>query len=282
MPPLTPSNALTTWQFAPLVSAGLAALAIGYLACMRAVARRRRPGARPWPAARALSFSAGLAAIAVATQGSPGVYDETLLSAHMVQHLLLIMVAPPLLMAGRPVTLLLHAARNPWHTRVKRVVRSRAAAALTWPPFGVMFYSVVVLATHLTSLIAARGAMHDAEHVCYLVAGYLYFLPIIGSEPIRWRTPIPARYLLLAAATPADIVVGAVLMMHGPLYGYGAADVRHAGVIMLTGSDIVMTGVAAILAAAMVSARSRQPARPAEAADLTAYNAYLASLDKSK
>ena len=78
---------------------------------------------------------------------------------------------------------------------MKRVVRSRAAAALTWPPFGVAVYSAVVLGTHLTALIAAHGA----AHVCYLLAGYLYFLPVIGSEPIRWRVPVLRRYLRRAA-----------------------------------------------------------------------------------
>jgi len=79
--------------------------------------------------------------IATAIQGSDGVYDDVLLCAHMVQHLLLIMVAPPLLVYGRPVTLLLHATRNPWHGWVIRVVRSTTVTALTWPPFCVALYS---------------------------------------------------------------------------------------------------------------------------------------------
>src|SRR5487761_1372099 len=175
MPPLTPSAALTTWQFAPLVSGPLAVLAACYLAAAwRVRGRRGRLSARPWPARRTAAFFGGLIVIAVATEGSPGVYDDTLLSAHMVQHLLLIMVGPPLRVAARPVTLLLHVTRNPWHTRVMRVLRSRVATALTWPPTGVALYSAVVLCTHLTGLLLAQGALHDAEHGMYLVAGYLY------------------------------------------------------------------------------------------------------------
>lgn len=280
MAPLTPSAALMTWQFAPLVAGPLAVLAAGYLAACRRV--RRRHATRPWPAARTAAFLAGLGVIAVATQGSVAVYDDTLLTAHMVQHLLLIMVAPPLLVAGRPVTLLLHATRNPWHTRVKRVIRSRLVAALTWPPAGLALYAAVVLCTHLTGLVMARGAVHDAEHGLYLLAGYLFFLPVAGSEPLRWRLPALGRYLLILAAMPADMVTGAALMLHGRIGGYAAGDVHAGGLIMVAGGELIMAALAAALAVAIVRDRAggrerRGPADPA--ADLTAYNAYLASLD---
>ena len=88
MPPLTVTTAVTTWEFAPLVSFALAVLAVAYLAGVRAVARRYGtrpwhfpeqlsqprtiPSRRAWPVARTASFLCGLAMIAVATQGSPG------------------------------------------------------------------------------------------------------------------------------------------------------------------------------------------------------------------
>jgi cytochrome c oxidase assembly factor CtaG len=293
MPPLTPSSALTSWQFVPLVSGPLAVLAACYLAAVTRVrGRRGRLTARPWPGGRTAAFLAGLAVVAVATQGSVAVYDDTLLSAHMVQHLLLIMVAPPLLVFGRPVTLLLHAARNPWHTRVKRVLRSRVVTALTCPPFAVALYSAVVLGTHLTGLLTAQGALHDAEHGAYLVTGYLYFLPVIGSEPLRWRVPALGRYLLIVVAMPADIITGAVLMLHGRIGAYSAGDVRAGGLIMVAGGELIMTAIAVALAVVIVrdldgAARRARRAQPAlsgadPGADLTAYNAYLASLDRSR
>jgi cytochrome c oxidase assembly factor CtaG len=204
----------------------------------------------------------------------------------MVQHLLLIMVAPPLLVAGRPVRLLLHATGNPWHTRVKRVVRSRLVAALTWPPATLALYAVVVLCTHLTGLITARGAAHDAEHGLYLLTGYLFFLPVADSEPLRWRLSPLARYLLILAAMPADIVTGAVLMLHGRIGGYGTGDVHAGGLIMVAGSELVMAGLAVALAVTIVRDKAAAGERGRRAdpaadspADLTAYNAHLASLD---
>ena len=273
VPALTPVTAITTWQFVPLVSGPLLLLAALYLAGARTVARRHPAG--PWPRARTAAFLAGLAAIAVAVQGSDGVYDDVLLRAHMVQHLLLIMVAPPLLVYGRPVTLLLHATRNPWHARVIRLLRSRPVTALTWPPFSVALYSAVVLVTHLTPLILATGWLHDGEHLAYLVAGYLFFLPVVGSEPIRWRPSLFSRYLLLLAAMPADIIVGAAFMVASPFGGYGAGDVHTAGVIMLAGSELIMTALALLVAAGLL----RSPgAAPRADPMLKEYNAYLASL----
>ena len=270
---LTPVTALTTWQFVPLASGPLTLFAALYLAGTWTVARRHP--ARPWPRTRTAAFLAGLVAVAVAVQGSDGVYDDVLLRAHMVQHLLLIMVAPPLLVYGRPVTLLLHAVRNPWHRAVLRVVRSPAAAALTWPPFAVALYSAVVLVTHLTPLILATGWLHDGEHLAYLMAGYLFFLPVIGSEPARWRPPLFFRYLLLLAAMPADIVTGAALMLDRSFGGYSTADVHVAGVIMLAGSELIMTALAVLLAVALV--RSPGDALGADSV-LEEYNAYLTSL----
>jgi cytochrome c oxidase assembly factor CtaG len=317
--PLTPVTALTTWQFAPLASALLALLAAAYLAGVCAV---RRPG-RGWPAGRTAAFLAGLAVIAVATQGSTGAYDDVLFSAHMVQHLLLIMVAPPLLVLGRPVTLLLHAARNPWHTRVKRVLRSPAVSFLTWPPFTVSLYAVVVLTTHLTplmDLVLENEAAHDAEHAAYLVTGYLYFLPVIGSEPLRRRLTAFGRYLLLLVTAPVDLAAGVVLMLVPrelfPAYASAdrpwgpspLADLHAGGLIMIAGSNLVMTVVGVMLAVSLARAgeragdmageraggrgAARQPLPPGASrrpcgtrreapTDLDAYNAYLGSLDGS-
>jgi putative copper resistance protein D len=271
---------LTAWQFAPVVSAVLVVMAAGYTAAAAAVARRHP--ARPWPAARTAAFGLALAVIAVATQSSVGVHDEEF-PVHMVQHLLLIMVAPPLLVVGRPVTLLLHAARNPLHTRVKRIVRSRFVSGMTWPGVAVPLYAAVVAGTHLTpltGLMLENPALHEAEHALYLVAGYLYFLPVVGSEPIRWRLPVFGRYLLLLATMPVDTAVGVFLMLapHGMFPAQAAGDLHRGGLVMFAGSDLIMAVIATVLAVAFVRAGERERPR----ADLDAYNAYLAALGEPK
>src|SRR6266513_6049473 len=218
---------LTRWEFAPVVTA--AVLAVGALYLWGAWRVRRRHPARPWPWWRTGMFLAGLAVVVIATQSGIGAYDGVLFWDHMIQHLLLIMIAPLLLVVGQPATLLLHASRNPLHTWAKKVLRSRALAAITWPPFGVALYVGVIVGTHLTgfmNLVETNSAIHDAEHALYLISGYLYFLPLIGREPIRWRISYPSRIFLLFIAMPVDAFTGLALGSEGRNPFPGLADGR--------------------------------------------------------
>jgi putative copper resistance protein D len=279
--PLTLAGAFSAWEFSPLVSGALTLLTAVYLAGVWRAARRQP--ARPWPARRTLAFLLGLGAVAAATQGSAAVYDDVLLSAHMVQHLLLIMVAPPLLILGRPVTLLLRVARTPLRGRLKHALRSRLVSALTCPPAAAALYAVVVIGTHLTplmDLVLENTAVHEAEHALYLVTGYLYLLPVIGSEPIRWRLPVFGRFLLLLVTMPVDTLVGVVLMLASPRLIPAYTDLHQGGLVMLAGGDLIMTVLAVALAAGVVGACGAS--RGEVPGDLEAYNAYLAGLDRWK
>jgi cytochrome c oxidase assembly factor CtaG len=326
--PLTSHTAFTEWQFAPVVTVAAAILALLYAVGIWRV-RRRHP-ARPWPVLRSLSFYLGLAAIVIATQSSVGAYDDVLFSVHMVQHLMLIMVAPPLLVVGRPVTLLLHASRNPLHSWTKAVIRSRVLTALTCPPVAATIYAVTIIGTHLTGFMNVtlqHEHVHDAEHVLYLVAGYLYFLPLLGSEPIKWKMSFPSRFLLLALSMPIDTFVGVVLLQTNhelfPAYAdtgrtWGPSllsDLHAGGAIMWVGGDAIMfvlilcvfvmflrdkrahgtmgdwlegarsQALQDAVAHAGVTAPVRPNQRRGQTVDddehLDAYNAYLASLDRS-
>jgi cytochrome c oxidase assembly factor CtaG len=251
--PLTAGTAFTVWELAPVVSVGIMLAAALYGWGMWRV-RRRHPN-NPWPLIRAASFFLGLATIVVATQSSVGAYDDVLFSVHMVQHLLLIMVAPVFLVAGRPITLLLHASRNPLHRWTLVVIRSRVMTTLTCPPVAAAIYAVVIIGTHLTgfmNLTLEHEQAHNAEHLLYLFAGYIYFLPLLGSEPIRWKMSFPTRFLLLALSMPIDTFVGVVLLQanHELFSAYAQtprtwgpsplADLHTGGAIMWVGGDAIM------------------------------------------
>ncbi len=243
----------TRWEFAPAVTAAAAVVAVLYLWGTWRVARRHP--ARPWPLWRTGMFLAGLAVVVLATESGIGVYDEVLFWDHMIQHLMLIMIAPPLLVVGQPFTLLLHASRNPLHAWAKRVMRSRAVSFLTWPPVGLAAYAATVAGTHLTGLAAqilANPALHNAEHATYLAVGYLFFLPLLGREPIRWRLSYPIRILVLVLAMPVDTFTGLVLGYAGTWFATGTAgprppgspgpveDVHWAGATMWIAGDAIM------------------------------------------
>jgi len=254
--PFSLSAALTQWQFSPVVTV-FSVVAIGLYGWGVVRVGRRHP-ARPWPAWRTLLFAAGVVVIVVATQSGIGTYDDQLFYDHMIQHLLLLMVAPPLLIAGQPLTLVLHASRNPLHTWVKRVLRSPVASFLTWPVFGAVAYALAVLAAHLSAAanyFEQNQTAHNAEHVLFVLIGYLFYLPIIGREPIRWRLSYPIRFVILVLLMPVDTFTGLAL-------GYGSAsspgvptglrpawapspvsDLHLGGALMWIGGDGIMFGL---------------------------------------
>jgi len=256
---LSGSAVLTTWRGDPGVVVPLVALAVLYgWGVLRVV--RRHPRGR-WPIARTASFAAGLAAIAIALLSSVGIEDRRFFWIHMVQHLLLIMVAPVFLVAGRPLILALHATRNPWHTRIKQALRSRVVTVVTCPLLSVPLYAAAVVGTHLTSFqqaAATQPAAHAAEVLIYLVTGYLYFLPGVGDEPIRWRMSAPGKAVLILLIMPIDTFTGLTLLMtpHVPWPAYALAhaggpdpltDLHWGGAMMWIGGDTIM--IALIVAA---------------------------------
>ena len=247
---------IADWQFAPVVTGIVVIFAALYLWGVVRVARRHP--ARPWPAWRTGMFLGGLAVVVLATESGIGTYDDLLYWDHMVQHLMLLMIAPPLLIFSQPVTLLLHASRNPVHSWAKRILRSRVASFLTWPVFGCAAYALAVTGAHLTgvaNLVESNQAVHDAEHAVFLIVGYLFFLPILGREPIRWRLSYPVRFIILVLIMPVDTFTGLML-------GYGSAstpgipvgprpawappplsDLHTGGAVMWIGGDGIMFGL---------------------------------------
>jgi putative copper resistance protein D len=254
LPPFGWQAVLERWEFAPVVTAIVVVFAALYLWGAWRVGRRHP--ARPWPWWRTALFLAGLVVVVLATESGIGAYDDVLFWDHMIQHLMLIMIAPPLLVLAQPVTLLLHASRNPLHTWAKRVVRSRVVTFLTWPPFVLILYAATIAGTHLTglmSLVMSNPALHNAEHALYLVVGYLFFLPILGSEPIRWRLSYPIRFVMLVVAMPVDTFTGLVLGTENtPMKGMTeprpagsagpVADLHAGGAVMWIGGDAIMLG----------------------------------------
>ncbi len=253
LPPFGLTAVVTQWQAAPVVSTTIAVAAALYI--WGVIRVRRRHPARPWPAWRTAMFLGGLFVVLVALQSGIGSYDDVLFWDHMIQHLLLVMVAPPLLIVGRPVTLLLHASRNPLHGWAIRVLRSPVVSFITAPVVGFAAYAGAIVIGHLTgvaNLVLTNQVAHDAEHVVFLLVGYLFLLPILGSEPIRWRLSYPTRLILLFLIMPVDTFTGLVLtygnrntpgVLPGPRPAWAGTvvgDLHAGGAMMWIGGDALM------------------------------------------
>jgi putative copper resistance protein D len=208
---LTWSVFFHTWEAQPVWYCAIVALLVAYVAGVVSV--RRGPAAvNPW---RVLSFTAGLVVLVFAVSSAVETYSHILFWMHMVQHLLLIMVVPALLVAGHPLTLLVDATHGRRREAVVRVLRSGPVALVTHPVVALVVYTAIIVGTHLTSFMNAMATsmwLHPAEQVLYVVGGYLFLLPLLGNEPIRWKPPHLVRMVVLFLAMAPDTVVGIVLL----------------------------------------------------------------------
>src|SRR5258707_526639 len=150
------------------------------------VHRLRARGDR-WPVGRSVAFvGGGLGAILVVTASGIEAYDTTLLSVHMVQHMVLAMIAPVFLALGAPVTLALRTLPSAWRHRLVAVLHSRAAAVLTFPlvSYAIFVASPFVLYfTDLYRLSLEHNWLHELVHVHFILSGCLFFWPLLGLDP---------------------------------------------------------------------------------------------------
>ncbi|MGI8760662.1 MAG: cytochrome c oxidase assembly protein [Jatrophihabitantaceae bacterium] len=248
--PLFGTRLVTAWQLDALALAVLVLAAAWYLTGV-ALVPLRTPGAR-WPAVRTLAFLAGIAVCAFATNGSIAVYDQALFTAHMAGHLALLMLAPALLVTGRPLRLAIEATRAPTSDRIAALAKGPVVSLLVSPPVALASYAGVIVGSHLTGLmdtIMRNTWAGQLEHVVYVLVGCQFFALVVGDEPIRWRLASPARWLLLAVAMAVDTFTGIVLMQGShavallPASGLqvdALSDTRTGGAIMWFGGDAIM------------------------------------------
>jgi putative copper resistance protein D len=297
-PPLVGSRFFSAWQLEPVIVVGLVVTAGLYL---WASGRLRRRG-DAWSIGRDIAFVlGGLGTIALATLWWPGVYDDTLFWAHMTQHMLLSMLAPIFLALGAPVTLVLRTLPAGGRRRLAGALRSLPAKVLVNPltGFALLFGTPFVL--YFTSLYEAslrNDALHELLHLHFIVAGCVFFWPIIGVDPVPNRLPHPLRMLLLFVTLPAHAWLGITIMSDNAVIGgdfyrdlarpWGPSllhDQTIGGGLLWATGDLV--GV--IVLAALFLQWSRADAREAARVDRTidrdreddewaAYNARLGAL----
>jgi putative membrane protein len=245
VPEPTPLDAIADWSFDPSIQVPALLAAALYLWAVLRV-RREHPG-NPVPLSRLVSFLAGLAVIEYALQGPVDHYESILFADHMSQHLLLMMVAAPLLVMGAPVTLLLRVASPRARTRwIMPLLHSRLVRLVSHPIVASVLFAGILWVTHFSSvyeLSLENDTVHNAEHLAYLAASLLFWWPMVGRDPSPWNVSHPLRLVVMLLQMTQGAFLGIAIMNAGaPLYAHYAdlqltwitplADQQLAGAIM--------------------------------------------------
>ena len=151
-PALSVANAFSQWELDPYLACGIAVVAIAY--ALGVVQMHRRGDGWPW--LRTVSFLVGgIGSIVLATMSALGAYDDVLFTDHMIQHMILSMVAPVFLALGAPVTLALRTFRSAPRKALLGVLHSRVARFFTWTPIAWAHFVLLPFVLYHTQWYAA-------------------------------------------------------------------------------------------------------------------------------
>lgn len=285
LPEFRLSSVFTQWTLDP-VPVVLVVWAVGlYLLGVRALARR---GVR-WPVGRTVAFCVvGMGSFALVTLGGLGIYDTTLLSVHMVQHMVLSMLVPLAMALGAPVTLALRTLPRRPRGWLLAVLHSRVVKVLSFPPLTFALYVVSPWALYFSGwyrLTLESTYFHETMHLHLVVVGALFFWPLMGTDPVPGRVGYPARMLLVVLTLPFHAFLGVTIMgqerllggdwyprlAEGPMGAWlpdAAADQHVAGGILWGSGDLIGLVFFGVLFTQWVRASMREAAREDRRLDL--------------
>ena len=225
-----PHGILAAWSWPLWPAVGLVVAGTLYLRGWRALQPTR---ARELPRWRAVCFFLGLLALWIALASPIDALDDFLLSAHMLQHFILMSVVPPLLVLGAPLVPMLRGLPR-WMVRgLRPLFASRAlhklAHALAHPGVAWLLMNVAYLGWHVPQafeLTLRSEAWHNTEHMCFLFTSIAFWWVVIEPWPSRRRW---SRWMVIPYLLTADVVntiLSAVLTFSGKvLYpSYAAAE----------------------------------------------------------
>ncbi len=276
LPAFGPWTVLTqpSLDLVPLVGIVLAlCLYLRGVACLRA-----RGDAWPW--GRTITFCVlGLGTVALALLSGLATYDTSLFGVHMVQHMLLSMVATVFLALGAPVTLALRTLPQRPRAWLLALLHSRFARLVTFPLIPWLLFVGSPFALYFSGWYPATLAhplLHELVHVHFLVVGSLFFWPLLGIDPVPGRVSHPFRMLMLTATLPFHAFLG-IAIMSVPDSGNGLIARDHylaihtvkeavfqqqvAGGLLWSSGDIIGLMFLIIVLAQWMQASDREAAR---------------------
>jgi cytochrome c oxidase assembly factor CtaG len=203
----------------------------------------------------AAAFTAGLATIVVALDSPIDVAADTLFWAHMVQHVLLLTVAPPLILLGRPWPRMWRALPLGWRARAGRAIARGDAGAplrmLVRPLPAWVLFNATILLWHIPSAYDATlssSAVHQLEHATFFFGGLVFWAHLIDPGPLRPRLEWPARIVYAIGAMLVSWVLAVILVLvPHPLYAHYTHEAHRPGGISALTDQQVAGGVMWVL-----------------------------------
>jgi putative membrane protein len=266
------ADALWKWSFAPEVALPLLVITLLY----RRGLRRRAQAVRPVsPEPEPYCFAAGLLVVAIALLSPLDALAADLASAHMLQHMLLIAIAPPLLAQGAPMRTLFWGLSVEAKRPAGRLLQglSRAGGWFAGPMIAGTLHAIVIWAWHAPALYAAALAhdwVHTLDHMCLFGSGLLFWHAVLKRVPREAGFGLGIVALLVTTIHTG--MLGALMTFSGgPWYrglagrteAYGLSpleDQQLAGLIMWVPMGFVYVGAAVILGGAWFAAMDRRRA----------------------
>ena len=209
---------LADWSFEPGVVLGLAAIATAYAVGLRRVRPRTVWDEHIVVTREIVAFAGAVALLVVALVSPLDTLSDTLFSAHMLQHMLLLYIVPPLLLVGTPAWLIRPALEWPGFKAGLRFVTSPIPA--------IVLFNASLVVWHMPGpwqLALVDDPVHALEHVCFLGTGIIAWWPIFSPLPEVPRMSYPGQMLYLFVQSLVPAVIGAFITFSGaviyPLYG---------------------------------------------------------------
>ena len=256
---------LRSWSIPPVATFALVLTALTYL---RGAWLLRRTGYPYLPAWRVGSFALGLFALWFALASPLDTFSGFVLAAHMLQHMMLMMVAPPLILLGEPLIPLVRgmprfAAREFAGPLLNWPPAQRIGLVLTNPVVALVLMGVVMLGWHVPGpyeLALRSSSWHQVEHACFFFTSIIFWWPVVQPWPSRARWPRWAMVPYLLIADLQNTALSAVLVFSDKILypSYGAApslfgftpqeDQAAAGAIMWVVGSLAFVVPAALIA----------------------------------
>jgi putative copper resistance protein D len=303
--PPTLARILFDWRFDLIFGTAAIVMAVLYIAGVR---RLRRRG-DSWPTGRIIAWLFGCLVLLFATSSGLGRYMPAMFSMHMAAHMLLSMLTPVLLVLGAPVTLALRAlptagkgeppGPREW---LLAALHSRLSQFLTNPIVATVLFVAGFYGLYFGGIFdAAVGthAAHLAMNLHFLLTGYLFYWVVIGIDPTPRPIPMLGKVAMVFGSLPLHAFFGVVLMSTKSVLGESfykslqlywhsdlLGDQRLGGGIAWAAGEVPLVVVMIALFVQWTRSDQRTAKRLDRAADrdddaeLAAYNAMLAELDK--